>query len=84
VVEADTAVKAIGQRPRPELAEWAEAFGLALDHGRPVVDPDTGRTSNPKLFTGGDAVSGGATVVEAVRDGKRAARAIDRWLRCGA
>ena len=77
---ADTAVKAIGQQPRLEPAEWID--GLELDRGAVQVDPATGRTTNPKFFAGGDAVNGGASVVEAVRHGKRAAKAIDRWLRC--
>jgi dihydropyrimidine dehydrogenase (NAD+) subunit PreT len=77
---ADTAVKAIGQQPRAEPAEWIE--GLELDGGAVKVDPATGQTSNPKFFAGGDAVNGGASVVEAVLEGKRAAAAIDRWLRC--
>ena len=34
-----------------------------------------------KFFAGGDVINGGASVVEAVRDAKRAARAIDWWLR---
>ena len=46
-----------------------------------MVD-EAGRTGNPKFFAGGDAINGGASAVEAVRDGKRAARAIDRELRC--
>jgi dihydropyrimidine dehydrogenase (NAD+) subunit PreT len=70
-LSADTVVKAIGQRPRTELADWLVG-----------IDPDTGRTGNAKVFAGGDALNGGATVVEAVRDGKRAALAIDEWLRC--
>ncbi len=77
---ADTAVKAIGQQPRLEPAEWID--GLELDGGAVQVDPATGQTTNPKFFAGGDAVNGGASVVEAVRHGKRAAKAIDRWLRC--
>jgi NADPH-dependent glutamate synthase beta subunit-like oxidoreductase len=78
VVAADTAVKALGQAPRSELLSWIE--GLELDHGRVKVDSETGRTTNPKYFCAGDAVSGGATVVEAVRGAKLAARAIDAWL----
>jgi glutamate synthase (NADPH/NADH) small chain len=53
--------------------------GLDLDHGNVVVD-DEGRTTNRRVFAGGDAVNGGASVVEAVRQGKRAALAIDRTL----
>ena len=76
---ADTAVKAIGQQSRDELHDWID--GLELDRGKVVVD-EAGRTGNPKFFAGGDAINGGASAVEAVRDGKRAARAIDRELRC--
>jgi glutamate synthase (NADPH/NADH) small chain len=78
VVPADTAVKAIGQAPRSELLSWID--GLRLEGGRIAVDPETGRTGNPKYFAAGDAVSGGATVVEAVRGAKLAARAIDAAL----
>ena len=45
-----------------------------------VVDPATGRTSNSKYFAGGDCVSGGREVVDAVADGKRAARGIAAML----
>ena len=67
------------RRPRDELAEWID--GLELERGKVEVD-ETGRTGNRKFFAGGDAINGGASVVEAVRDGKRAAKAIDRELRC--
>ena len=78
-IPADTVVKAIGQEPRAEMAEWVD--GLELDHGVVEVD-ESGRTGNSKFFCGGDAINGGASVVEAVRDGKRAAEAIDRELSC--
>jgi dihydropyrimidine dehydrogenase (NAD+) subunit PreT len=78
VVPADTAVKAIGQAPRSELLSLID--GLEPAAGRVRVDPETGMTSNPKYFSAGDAVSGGATVVDAVRGAKLAARAIDSRL----
>jgi glutamate synthase (NADPH/NADH) small chain len=81
VLRADTAVKAIGQRARTELAEWVD--GVRFDHGALEIDAETGGTSNPKFFAGGDVANGGASVVEAVAAGKRAAEAIDRWLSCG-
>lgn len=46
-----------------------------------VVDRATGRTSNPKYYTGGDCVNGGREVVDAVADGKRSAVAILEALR---
>lgn len=78
VLAVDTVVEAIGQRPRAAFLAWID--GLELDRGRILVDPETGRTGNPKYFAAGDAVNGGATVVEAVRAAKVAARGIDAWL----
>ncbi|HSB40105.1 MAG TPA: FAD-dependent oxidoreductase, partial [Gaiellaceae bacterium] len=78
-IPAETVVKAIGQRGRDELEELVE--GLRLSRGRVEVDPATGRTANPKFFAGGDAVNGGSSAVEAVREAKLAAQAIDGWLR---
>jgi dihydropyrimidine dehydrogenase (NAD+) subunit PreT len=80
IIECDTAIKAIGQEPRRELADWIE--GLQLDAGgRVAVDPETRRTSAARFYGAGDATNGGATVVEAVREGKLAARAVDQDLR---
>jgi dihydropyrimidine dehydrogenase (NAD+) subunit PreT len=70
VVPVDTVVKAIGQRPRDEFRTLLES-----------VDED-GRTSDPKIFAAGDAVNGGKSVVQAVREAKRVAAAIDESLRC--
>ena len=44
--------------------------------GRVTVDPATGRTDNPRVWAGGDVVNGGREVVNAVQDGKVAARSI--------
>ena len=69
VVPVDNVVKAIGQRPRDEFRDLLGA-----------VD-ENGRTSNDKIFAAGDAVNGGASVVQAVAEAKRAVRALDEWLR---
>ena len=69
VIPVDTVVKAIGQRPRDEFGELIES-----------VDED-GRTSNPTIFAAGDAVNGGASVVQAVSEAKRAVVALDGALR---
>jgi dihydropyrimidine dehydrogenase (NAD+) subunit PreT len=81
VLPVETAVKAIGQQPRRELLGWIE--GLELRDGLVQVDGETGQTTNPKYFCGGDALNGGATVVEAVQAAKVAARGIDAYLRGG-
>jgi len=72
VIPAETAIVAIGQKPRPEFAELLEGF-----------DGETGRTPVPGFYAAGDATNGGATVVEAVREGKLAARAVDADLWAG-
>jgi glutamate synthase (NADPH/NADH) small chain len=81
VLPADSAVVAIGQRPRRDVLGWID--GLELERGRIKVDPETGRTGNGKYYAGGDAVSGGSTVVQAVREAKVAARAIHAALGAG-
>ena len=72
VVPVDNVVKAIGQRPREEFRTLLES-----------VDVD-GRTSNRMIFAAGDAVNGGASVVQAVGEAKRAVRALDERLQCTA
>jgi glutamate synthase (NADPH/NADH) small chain len=78
LVPADTVVKAIGQRPRAEFLSWID--GLQVEHGTIAVDRATGATANPKYFAAGDACNGGATVVEAVREAKIAARGVHESL----
>ena len=73
-VPCDFAAVAIGQAKLRGLA--AQFAGVAVDaKGCIVVDEATGRTGNPKVFAGGDAL-GGELVVTAAQDAKRAARAI--------
>jgi dihydropyrimidine dehydrogenase (NAD+) subunit PreT len=69
VIQVDTVVKAIGQEPRSEFRALLES-----------VD-ECGRTSNPRIVAAGDAVNGGASVVQAVREAKLAVSALDEALR---
>lgn len=78
LIPVDTVVRAIGQQPRLEFLKWVE--GLELRNGLPVIDPATGQTSNPRYFAGGDVLTGGGTVVDAVRMAKVAARGIHAFL----
>src|SRR5208282_4147839 len=57
-----------------------ESRGIALNGVSIAVDRETGRTSNPRYYAGGDCVNGGREVVDAVADGKRAALAMARRL----
>lgn len=73
-VPCDTVIPAIGQSKLTGLLQ--QVANIKLNNGSIVIDSATGRTSNPKYFAGGDCVSGGREVVDAVADGKRAARGI--------
>jgi glutamate synthase (NADPH/NADH) small chain len=76
-LEVDMVVRALGQQ---KLGFLAEIPNLKLHAGKVVVDPETMQTSNPKYFAGGDCVNGGGEVVDAVADGKRAARGLHAAL----
>jgi NADPH-dependent glutamate synthase beta subunit-like oxidoreductase len=72
----DTLIAAIGQVP-----EVPKKFGLPLGRGNIIqVDPDTLTTSKEGIFAGGDAVTGPATVIEAIAAGRQAAISIDKYL----
>jgi NADH-quinone oxidoreductase subunit F len=76
VIECDTVLPAIGQVPSTEAAA-----GVTLGSGNVVsVDMATLATSVPGVYAGGDVMSGGGTVIEAVANGQRAACAIDQYL----
>jgi glutamate synthase (NADPH/NADH) small chain len=71
----DLVLLAIGQSKLRSLA--AQFPGVALDpRGCVVVDPVTRRTGNAKVYAGGDCINGGKEVVNAVADGRDAARAM--------
>lgn len=79
VVEADTAILALGYWPDPLLGETTE--GLATrDWGLIEADPDTGRTSLPNVWAAGDSVTGPDLVSTAIRGALRAAQDIHRTL----
>ncbi len=78
----DLVALAIGQS---KLRDVAKQFpGVALDaRGWIVADPATGATGNPKVYSGGDCINGGKEVVNAVADGRNAARDMMRRWREG-
>lgn len=79
-IKAGAVIAAIGQQP--DLACFTGSEGPAADpRSRVLVDAATLQTNLPWLFAGGDAVTGPATVVEAVAAGKRAASVMDSYLR---
>ena len=76
----DMVIKAIGEQKQAGLLK--KLFPkLELDaHGVVMRNADTGQTNLPKVFTGGDCANGGREVVNAVAEGKKAARGIHAFL----
>ncbi|RNC66317.1 MAG: NADPH-dependent glutamate synthase [Desulfuromonadales bacterium] len=75
---AEVVVNAVGTRANPLLTATAPA--LELNRWGNIVADETGATSIPGVYAGGDMVRGGATVILAMGDGKRAAAAIGAHL----
>lgn len=71
-LDTDLVILALGQGPNEEIIN---AFGLAAEGGRPVADA-AGRTSRDRVYVAGDLANGGATVVQAVAEGKRVGRSV--------
>jgi len=79
IIECDMVIKATGQAKMGHFLKQIE--GLTLDASqRIVVDPILFQTTNPKYFAGGDAVNGGAEVVNGAYEGKQAALGIHQYL----
>ncbi len=82
MVDVEAVLLAVGQS-----VDSACLAGSGVDvtkWGSVVVDEATGATSRPRIFAGGDVVTGPSIAVEAVGAGRRAAEAIDRLLQTGA
>jgi glutamate synthase (NADPH/NADH) small chain len=79
MLDCDMVIPALGTVANPLLTKNTK--GLDLNKwGNIVVDPETGASSIPGVFAGGDIVTGAATVIEAMGAGKRAAKAIHAYL----
>ena len=80
VIDTDTVIISIGTTPNPLIKMTTD--GLETNkRGGIIVDEQSGATTKPGVFAGGDAVTGAATVISAMGAGKTAAAAIDRYLR---
>jgi NADPH-dependent glutamate synthase beta subunit-like oxidoreductase len=76
--ETDMVILAIGETPDLEFLPKEVDLN---DDGTVWTDPITMETSLQGVFAGGDAVTGPATVIEAIRAGKHAAESIERYLK---
>ena len=78
-IKIDTALVAIGQSPNPLIPKTVKKLKIGK-WGNIETDED-GRTNIPGIFAGGDIATGAATVILAMGAGKRAARAIDKYIK---
>jgi NADH-quinone oxidoreductase subunit F len=76
----DILIPAIGQTP--DLS-WMKPDQLATTRSRTFVVNEAFGTSRPGVFAAGDAVTGPATIVQAIAQGNLVAVAVDEWLRTG-
>ncbi|MBC7333292.1 MAG: NADPH-dependent glutamate synthase [Actinobacteria bacterium] len=81
-IDVDVVVVAIGQGPNPLLTSTVPDLKLKKS-GNIEADLETCKTSKKGVFAGGDIVTGAATVILAMGAGKKAARAIDEYIRTG-
>jgi len=82
IVDIDLAVISIGAGPNPLLTRTTP--GLALNKwGYIIADPNTGKTMKPRVWAGGDIVTGSATVILAMGAGRLAANSIHDFLTYG-
>ena len=78
-IEADSVIMALGTSPNPLISRTTS--GLETNRRGCLVADGDGVTTRPGVFAGGDAVTGAATVILAMGAGRKAAAAIDRYLR---
>lgn len=80
IMDVDTVIMSLGTSPNPLISSTTE--GLEINKRRCIVaEEETGLTSKEGVYAGGDAVTGAATVILAMGAGKKAAAAIDEYLR---
>lgn len=79
-LSVDTVIMALGTNPNPLITSTTKGLDTNKYLGI-VTDEDSGRTSKPGVYAGGDAVTGSATVILAMGAGKLAAKGIDEYLK---
>jgi glutamate synthase (NADPH/NADH) small chain len=79
IIDVDNVVIAIGQSPNPLIKSTTPGLDTHK-WGGIIVDEETGATSKEGVYAGGDAVTGAATVILAMGAGKKAAKAIDKYI----
>ena len=78
-IECDVVIMALGTSPNPLLKSTTK--GLETNRRGCIVADDNGVTTREGVFAGGDAVTGAATVILAMGAGRKAAKAIDEYIK---
>ena len=78
-LDVDQVVVAVGVSPNPLVPKSIE--GLELGRKNTIAVNESMQSSRPDVFAGGDIVRGGATVILAMGDGRKAAASMDKMLR---
>ena len=78
-METDEVIMALGTSPNPLIAKTTH--GLEINRRGCITADENGATSRPGVFAGGDAVTGAATVILAMGAGRKAAAAIDKYIK---
>jgi len=78
-IPTETVIMALGTSPNPLISSTTDGLDTN-SHGCLVAD-DSGQTTRPGVFAGGDAVTGAATVILAMGAGRKAAKAIDEYIK---
>jgi glutamate synthase (NADPH) small chain len=79
VMDVDTVIMSLGTSPNPLISSTTKGLDITKRQCL-VADEETGLTTKEKVYAGGDAVTGAATVILAMGAGKKAAKAIDEYL----
>jgi glutamate synthase (NADPH/NADH) small chain len=79
IMDVNIAIVALGTTPNPLIAGNTKYLEFT-DMGTIIADEKTGKTTKPRVWAGGDIISGSATVISAMAGGKRAAASIDAYL----
>ncbi|WP_294404039.1 NADPH-dependent glutamate synthase [uncultured Clostridium sp.] len=79
IMDVDTVIMSLGTSPNPLISSTTE--GLEINKWKCLVADENGLTTKEGVYAGGDAVTGAATVILAMGAGKKAAAAIDEYLK---
>ena len=79
ILDVDTVIVAIGQNPNPLLPKVTS--GLKINPDGTIAVDNNFMTSLPGVFAGGDIITGADTVISAMGAGKKAALAIDKYIK---